>query len=333
MDQVARLSGLLARRERECARDVTVLTYHRVLEDERCVTYPFPSLAMPLSAFREQVRWLTEHGEVMSVAAALDSATEPSRPVFALSFDDGYRDSFENIAAVLDEFRLPGTFFVTTGFVESHELLWFDRAVLLYTGVDESVRREIALDICGPSIEPRLPAHGSSAARWTSFLKHCSRDQRRAILTWLEWSAGGTPSIDGFEPMTRDEVLDLHRRGHEIGSHSVSHPILTELDDEELHREIAGAQETLRKWLGVPVSGFCYPNGDQDERVVRETSETGHTYACTTRDGVQHRDADRFRVARVDIVRDRVTKDSRRFDAIGFRRELCGLYRHRSRTA
>ncbi len=327
VDQVARLSGFLALREREAMRGVTVLTYHRVLPDERCARYPFPALAMPLTAFREQVRWLVAHGDVLCVRDALETAPGGARPTFALSFDDGYRDSFELIAPVLEELGVRGTFFVTTGFVESRRMMWFDRAALLFDEVDDGTRRDIVHDVCGPEIARHWPAPGARGASWTSLLKQRPPRQRDAVLTWLEWILGGSPRLEGFEPMTFAEVATLHRRGHEIGSHSVSHPVLTDLDDASLQREVDGAHGVLRAHLGTPVAGFCYPNGDHDERVVRAVARSGHTYACSTQQGIHARGEDRYRIRRVDIVRDRVTRGSRRLDVTGFRRELCGLYR------
>ena len=57
----------------------------------------------------------------------------------------------------------------------------------------------------------------------------------------------------------------------------------------------------------------------------------GHGYACTTRDGLHPPGGDPFRIARVDVVAERVADGSHRFDPTAFRRELCGLYRRRSR--
>lgn len=338
-DQVARLCGLLARRERETSQGVTVLTYHRVLSDERSVDYPFPSLAMPLSAFRAQMRWLSARGDVLPLARALAHEARPransarsSRPVFALTFDDGYEDSHAIAADVLEEFGLRGTFFVTTGFVGTRELMWFDKSALLFSGVDPSVRDQIVTRVCGASVLDRCPPRQSNGAAWTAFLKSRRPEERRAVLSSLELAAGGPPAVDGFQAMSIADVVDLHRRGHEIGSHTVSHALLPTLDDAELRREIEEARDVLAIWLGTVVPGFCYPNGDHDERVIRAVAQAGHTYACTTRDGIYHAEGDPFRIPRVDIVRDRITDSSRRFDATAFRRELCGLYRRRARA-
>jgi peptidoglycan/xylan/chitin deacetylase (PgdA/CDA1 family) len=334
VDQAARLSGILGLRERASARGLTVLTYHRVLTETRSAAYPFPSLAMPLGAFREQVRWLASHNEVLPLTQALERNQErrrPARGLLTLTFDDGYHDAAENAAEVLEESGLRGTFFVTTGFVGTRELLWFDRAVLLFAELPESERREIVLQICGADFLDRLPRPGASPGTWTAVLKRCSPSRRRAILSALESAAGGAPAVDGYQAMSVADLQGLHARGHEIGSHTVSHPLLPELDEVALQGEVDGARDTLAAWLGTRVPGFCYPNGDCDARVVAAVSRAGHRHACTTRGGIHRPGDDPFLIRRVDVVPDRALDAARRFEATAFRRELCGLYRGRGR--
>jgi peptidoglycan/xylan/chitin deacetylase (PgdA/CDA1 family) len=330
-DHAARISGILARRERVSSRDLLVLTYHRVLPEARCADYPFPSLAMPLGAFRAQVRWLAEHGEVLPLARALERVGERAhRPVFALTFDDGYDDSREFVAEALEEAGVRGTFFVTTGFIGQAALLWFDRAALLFSSVGERARCEVVRETCGDHHAADLPPTGSDGATWTRYLKRLTPMDRAAVLTELERAAGGAPPTDGFRPMSVADVSELHRRGHEIGSHTVSHAMLPELDDRALRDEVEASRETISTWLGAAVPGFCYPDGSHDGRSVAAVTRAGHAYACTTRDGVHRLGGDPYRVPRIDVAPQRVTDGSRRLDLTAFRRELCGLYRRRA---
>jgi peptidoglycan/xylan/chitin deacetylase (PgdA/CDA1 family) len=331
-DQAARLCGFMARRERIEAGELTVLMYHRVLPDERCANYPLASLAMPLSAFREQINWLAAHGEVLPLVQALarirDSAPS-TRPLFAVTVDDGYSDAAEFAATALEAASARGTFFVTTGFVEMGELLWFDRAALLVQRLTERQLREIALGIRSADDVHGIATTHWRTASWITFLKCCQPAERRSILAALEDAVGDAPSRAGYEAMSVPQVAELHARGHEIGSHTVTHAILPDLDDDTLRSEIEGARDALAGWLGGEVPGFCYPNGDCDERVARAVSRAGHRYACTTRDGRHHGSQDPYWIRRVDIVPDRVLDHRRCFDATAFRRELCGLYRRR----
>jgi len=332
VDQLARLSGYLGHRERERALDLTVLTYHRVLPRERCRDQPFPSLVMPLELFRQQVGWLREHGEILTLGAALRREGVPgARPVFVLTFDDGYDDAGEFAAVVLEEAGVRGTFFVTTDFVGSANLLWFDRAALLFSAVPEAIRRGIVQQVCRDG-EGELPPAGADGAAWTRHLKGCSVAERAAILTCLEQAAGGAPGVDGHGALSAARLIEMHAAGHEIGSHTATHALLPTLTDAELEYELLRARATLQTWLGRPVEGFCYPNGDHDERVVGALLRAGHAYACTTKDGLHRRGDDPFRIPRVDMVAQRLAGCDGGLDVTALRRELAGLYRRRARA-
>jgi len=330
VDQAARMTGILARRERGMARELTVLMYHRVLPEERCAAYPFPSLVMPLGGFREQVRWLAAQGEVLPLCEALALRGAPARrPVFALTFDDGYDDAGAIVADVLEDAGIRGTFFVTTGFVGTSELQWFDRAALLFAAVSEPVRRGVVQQVCGDRWEDERPPAGADGAAWARHLKGCRAGERAAILSSLELATGGPPATDGYRSLSVAQVVELHRRGHEIGSHTVSHAMLPELDDAALQSELVNSRDAISNWIGARVLGFCYPNGDHDERTVAAVARAGHAYACTTRDGVHPPGGDPFRIPRVGVTAQRVMDGRRQLDLTAFRRELCGLYRPR----
>jgi peptidoglycan/xylan/chitin deacetylase (PgdA/CDA1 family) len=114
--------------------------------------------------------------------------------------------------------------------------------------------------------------------------------------------------------------------GHEIGSHTLSHPILTSMSRDERQNEIDGAKRLLEEWTEREASGFCYPNGDYDASVVRQLREVGHVYACTTTPGRNDRRSDRFELHRIDVTPGRVTDADGRFDLLGFRAEISMLH-------
>ncbi|TAJ23879.1 MAG: hypothetical protein EPO68_02300 [Planctomycetota bacterium] len=336
-DQAARVSGWLALCERERALGLTVLTYHRVLPAERCRSYPFPGLALPLDAFRSQLRWLTQHARVLPLGAALQEfalqrAERPAaRPLVALTFDDGYAEASACIGPELERADVRGTFFVTTGFVDAGagELLWFDRAVLLFGALAPVRRRSVVAGICGDPRALELPEPDADARGWTRWLKRRGPLEREALLAELARAVGGEPDADGFRAMRVADVAELRARGHEIGSHTVSHPILPGLSDERLRCELVDSKRALELWLGEPVRGFCHPNGDTDARVGAAVARAGYAHACTTRAGVFGAGGDAFAIPRVDVVPERVSGSGGAFEPTAFRRELCNVYRRR----
>jgi len=76
--------------------------------------------------------------------------------------------------------------------------------------------------------------------------------------------------------LTWPEVRALQDAGMEIGSHSVSHRRLTELQKADLHLEIEQSRATLQAYLGQPVELFAYPFNEQMQWVRRAVEKAGY---------------------------------------------------------
>ena len=93
--------------------------------------------------------------------------------------------------------------------------------------------------------------------------------------------------------------------GNEIGSHSVSHPRLTELDRASAMHEIADSRRELQRITGTPVDHFCYPYGDHDQLSMELVRDAGYVSAVTTRRGPALPGSDPFRLPRISVNRGR----------------------------
>ncbi len=287
-DQFELRSGLLALAQRRMRRGLTVLTYHRVLANAACADYPFASLAISEATFRDEVAWLAANCEVRVLRDALERVDAPrrGRPLVAITFDDGYADNAEIAAPILEAAGLRATFFVCTEFVATGRTLWFDRVAASLSVLQES----------------------SSSEAEVGALKLFGSVQREARVQALEEAAR---AVDGgnllaqqaqrFLPLTPAQLTNMARAGHEIGSHTARHALLTELEDEELRGELEAAQRSIRDWTGAAPAGLAYPNGNYDARVIGLTRAMGHRYACTTEAGRFTRGTDPWRIARVHV--------------------------------
>lgn len=65
------------------------------------------------------------------------------------------------------------------------------------------------------------------------------------------------------EWMSWEEVIDLDRRGFDIGAHTRTHPNLTSSSEEAARLEIFGSKQILESKLGHQVSHFAYPYGKE----------------------------------------------------------------------
>jgi peptidoglycan/xylan/chitin deacetylase (PgdA/CDA1 family) len=98
-----------------------------------------------------------------------------------------------------------------------------------------------------------------------------------------------------------DELGALAERGVEIGSHTISHPHLPRLSDQELVRELRESRERLEDGLRRPCPFLSYPFGDQDERVRTAARAAGYEGAFALGGRVQAGDA--YAIARVGVWR------------------------------
>jgi peptidoglycan/xylan/chitin deacetylase (PgdA/CDA1 family) len=89
----------------------------------------------------------------------------------------------------------------------------------------------------------------------------------------------------------------------EVGAHTRTHPRLTQCDGTQLHNEIHGSKAELEDLLALPVSQFCYPYGDQNDRVVAVTREAGFKAATTTHRGRAIPGTDPWRLPRIQVAR------------------------------
>jgi peptidoglycan/xylan/chitin deacetylase (PgdA/CDA1 family) len=94
-------------------------------------------------------------------------------------------------------------------------------------------------------------------------------------------------------------VERMAEAGHEIGSHTLTHPHLDRLDPEPLRQELLDARRRLAERLGS-CRTIAYPFGDWSPAVARSARDAGYEFAFTLPGGAQRR-ADRWSIPRVAV--------------------------------
>lgn len=280
-----------------------ILMYHRVLPDGASADWPLKSLVVDARSFEFQMHWLVQEFEVCTVSELLFPTSRSARPRAAVTFDDGYADNFTHAAPVLEGLGARGTFFATTAFIGSRKRLWFDVAAKLAHRRVEDGSGE--------------PVHD-----FMSRVKALAPPERTSLLesqtTPEDWA-----SDERDRAMTVSELKSLAGRGHEIGIHTRTHPILTGIPHEELRDEVSGSLADVKAW-GLSAIGIAYPNGNASADVVHECRQAGLRYGLTTRLGWRQPASDPFLIPRADANPRRWQRWSSD-PAAGLRSELAWL--------
>jgi len=114
-----------------------------------------------------------------------------------------------------------------------------------------------------------------------------------------------TDFIDTPGFLTRDQVAELHRRGHVIGSHSCSHPKkISECSREELIREWGESKRILSEIVGVEIESASVPGGFLSKDVEETAEEVGYKVLFTSEPQKKiYKTGDCFVVGRYSITR------------------------------
>ena len=275
---------------------VCVVNYHRILE----VKDPLLESEPDVATFRWQMALLAKCFNVLPLRQAIDligSGRMPPRAV-CITFDDGYRSVHDLALPILKEFNLPATVFVTSGFIGGGNM-WNDRIIEAVQNLPAGQLDLSELGLGAYSLAS-LGDRQQSVGRLTEASKYLPPQGRFDLVKRLEDLVG--KHLDQGMMLSAEMVVNLDRAGIEIGAHTISHPILTSLDEAQAREEIEGSKRELEAIIGKPVHLFAYPNGkvgkDFNDSHTRMAREAGFSAAFTTSMGAVSSAHDRFALPR-----------------------------------
>lgn len=242
-----------------------ILTYHRVLPDLEAAQET-ASLAVPLSRFEDQMRYLSENVNCISIDQVEESLKKNDFFV-VVTFDDGYKDNLTYALPALESRKVPATIYVTTRFLEGDTSMWWYEipSLLDYTNL-----------FC-------FSWQGRNYRLSTRTLneKKMAYKEIRKILMSLPYSDQEEllDTIRNKNPrktypenvLSKKDILTLASNPLiTIGAHTHHHPVLKNETTEFQINEISKSKSILEDFIGKPIEHFAYPFGHQSHAGPRE---------------------------------------------------------------
>lgn len=283
---------------------VTVLMYHKFPKEQ--------------AALERQCAYLRRRYQIISLARLsqlLRNRDPLPESAVVITIDDGHNSTYRHAHPVFTKYDIPVTMYLTTGPIDERGWLWFDRVayaflssrreeVEIYSwglakgGLSETVHESQALG----GEKERL----ALAERYMELMKTVPHRCFPVYLSQLEQSLDvQVPDEPPQEWATLnwDEVRLMARGNVEYGSHSVNHPILTQLEEpQEICREIVESKSRIEAELGKPVVSFSYPNGqpqDISPSITKMIGDAGYETSVTTMRGQVFRGDDPLMLRRI----------------------------------
>jgi peptidoglycan/xylan/chitin deacetylase (PgdA/CDA1 family) len=240
-----------------------VLNYHRLGSSVGC---PIDRnlFSCTQETFDQQLRFVKKHFDVIKTSdlARLSSQELLKGRHILLTFDDGYRDNYEIAYPVLKSHGLSGTFFIATGFIDNRLCAWWDEIAWMARNAKHSTFTfepwfNEAINVEEANLEATI--NMLIKKYWT-----LTSDVTRNFLNELANASGAgrcPPEVSTEAWVTWDMLREMVANNQECGAHTVTHPILSKIPEEQWDFEIRESRDRLEQELKMPIISFSYPVG------------------------------------------------------------------------
>lgn len=226
--------------------------------------------------FEKQLDWLSKNvGNFISLENWENAKQGATQEGVLLTFDDGLKDHFRHVLPILQKKNLFAIFFVNTQPLLSPEMLSVHMThLLLSTGKSQEI-----LDLCAGLLSKeiwRKIEAGIAANAYGKQLDTANNKIIKKLMNYLFNEFNAQEVLENISEnilgnsleqislnwyVSADEVLELHNSGMKIGSHSVTHRLLSKLNPEEMYVELESSKLLLQEIIDSQIDEFCYPYG------------------------------------------------------------------------
>jgi peptidoglycan/xylan/chitin deacetylase (PgdA/CDA1 family) len=310
-------SGYL--RARSSGGNLCVVTYHGVVPPGYEVEDADQDGALvSIEQFRLQLRLLKSRYHVVSPAEVLawvEEGRELPRRSVLLTCDDGLLNTLTEMAPVLRDEKLSCLFFVLSASAEpGSRRLWYDELYFLLLAAPNGV---FSFEMLGMTIElkerrQRRRVWGDLSKKLSAFdpleraqFAAVARAQFGLASGWDTGFGSGEAQRRRFSLLGLNELRQLVDQGMCVGSHTISHPVLSQQSPELAWKEISESKRILENALGTRVWALAYPYGDPTSATSREwdmAKQAGYVCAFMNVGGGFGAALPRFALPRVHVT-------------------------------
>jgi len=221
-----------------------------------------------------------------------------------LSFDDGYKDNIAYAAPILEKYHCKASFYVVTDSIENNTLTWGHLFNYLLENTSLTTVT-LPFDFLPVSLRSgnltNQPDRLAFIRKLSVYLKTISHENRRMVMEKVTSLITDVKMPELM--MSWDDLRELKAAGHQVGSHSVSHPILGSMSNvDDIRDELSRSAKMLEQNLGYFPSIIAYPMGSYNATVKELSKEIGYQAGLTVnQDTYNPFSQDLFEIKRIEL--------------------------------
>ncbi len=283
---------------------IKILAYHDIGAPS------FFNLQVPEEIFLSHVKYLLESNYNLISLEEAAELLKSKRPIpddtVVITFDDGYKSIYKNVLSTVKQYNIPVTVFLSTEPVEKRRPLFVDALAYAF---ENTKNKKLNLTSWTLKEYPIGNQDLKEMAGYeiNEYSKDLRSEDRRKFLEFIFEKLD--VDLDSQELRDRmlswDEVVESSRSGVSFGVHTVTHPSLARISNDEAGDEILGSKKIMEEKLNSEVKTFAYPYGsaqDVSEAVRQIVIEKNFLCAVTLQNGVNNGGSDLFMLKRVCIT-------------------------------
>jgi len=290
------------------------IMYHYV----RPVSKVYPNLnILDIEIFKRQLDYFEKEYGFLSKRDYQDAVRKGKNPKgVVLTFDDGFKDHFKFVLPELKKRGLWGIFYVSTGIYQSNELLGVHRVhflkgkygsrVILKEAlkyIDASMHDHNTIDEFDKEIYAAKNYNEDEKKLRRLFNYYVSYKYRDIILKKLMTKFFDEAKLFSEVYLSIEEIQELVLAGNIVGSHTVSHRVLSRLSYQEQFDEIKDSFDFIESIVSQDYKSFCYPYGFSSSynlSSLKILDELNINDACVFDNKAQHNDIKKHELSRID---------------------------------
>jgi peptidoglycan/xylan/chitin deacetylase (PgdA/CDA1 family) len=251
-----------------------IIEYHRICPMENLIGDP--TLVLTPEVLEKQMRYFSTNFQILSMDELFEFIRlkkRPPRRAAVITIDDGYRDIFVHAYPILERYKIPATIFLVSGYVDSNKPYWWDR---VSHAIYQSTSPQLNVEGIGKYWIRDLSEKSVANKIVITAIRESPEDRRNGLIAKvLDECKINFDDFGGRLQLSWNEIKEMHKNGLKFGSHSVSHPRLTDISLERATAEIVESKQAIEENLDEEVTTISYPYGDYDAKILDIVREAG----------------------------------------------------------
>ena len=256
------------------ARGSRILIYHGICVKDHT---KFNTIFLKLKTFEQHLKFYKKYFNIISLDDFYHQKFSNDRFNICLTFDDGFANNYKYVLPLLEQYKVPATFFITAIRAAGYDILWNDFLTIISKYGPENIiykkelyhknrfNKYVSMD-SGKSMDEQLRSSGfNEKAEMMELFHHLApfKTNKEDEDYWLQ--------------MTTNQIKELSRSSFAtIGAHGHYHNDLAKINISDAANELASSKQYLENIIQKPVNSFAFPYGYYTPQVVNEAKKAGY---------------------------------------------------------